>query len=286
MARYLNPNIISNAFERLSSRNLAGKTHQERTSAILIFLAIDAACHKFNATILDLNPESLTGKNHRKYVELEFTKLVLIYHFLDGLEYFRTSGNSKQVLEFGRIDTPPKSPEHRISSNFLTVPLKKASNQMEASYYPNRPKNYPLLKMGTISTGLKWGVGYFENWESNLPFLFMDIKSPTPFLDLAIFVCRDKSFSDQSCDLVPALIEQLKIQFTKKLVDYWAAKIKKERTLYRVLGEPFQKDYQSFTDIFKSPPRPAKTYNQMNKPELIARIHELEALLILQPTVN
>lgn len=76
----------------------------------------------FDVADLDLNPDSLEGKDNRKQVEVEYTKT-------DLLE--KTRDDFKQVTELGKIDVGGTTPEKRISSNFFTVPLKKASGQKE-----------------------------------------------------------------------------------------------------------------------------------------------------------
>jgi len=45
MSKFLNPSLVLESFERLASKSEGGKAHLERTSAILYFLAFDAACH-------------------------------------------------------------------------------------------------------------------------------------------------------------------------------------------------------------------------------------------------
>ena len=268
MSKYLNPELIRRAFERLSSRNIAGKVHLERTSVLMYFLSFDATCKHFNVNNLDLNPETLEGKHNRKQLELEFTKLVLVGNTHDGL---------KQVIELGKIDEAGNSPEKRISSNFLTVPLKKASGQVEPYYYPRRPKA-PVLKMGPAATGKKWGVGYHDSWMSNFLALQTSIKSATPSLDLAVFVCRDCALDDGVNDLANALGDQLEKRFTKDMASFWVSRIVKERVLARHIDAPFVSHYSSFLGTHKAA-APAKRYEQMNKSELIERIRQLESML-------
>lgn len=268
MSKYLNPEVVCRAFERLSSRNIGGKVHLERTSVLMYFLSVDATCQHFGASCLDLNPDSSEGKYNRKQVEIEFTKLVLVESAHDGL---------KQVNELGKIDIDGTSPEKRISSNFLTVPLKKASSQMEPYYYPRRPKA-PVLKMGPSATGKKWGVGYHDEWTTNFLTLLASIKSSTPLLDLALFVCRNCAFDDGVSDIFPALGAQLEKRFTKDMADFWISRIGKERVLALRIDVPFVDHYLSFARYHKGVTT-FKRYDQMKKTELIGRIHQLESMM-------
>jgi len=269
MTKYLNPEFVSRSFKRLSSRKRTGKTHLERTSALMYFLAIDATCKHFNVNSLDLNPNSLEGKNNRKQVELEFTKLVLVEKSQDSL---------KQVIELGKIDIGGTNPEKRISSNFFTVPLKKASGQKEPYYYPRRP-SAPLLKMGPTATDKKWGIKYHEDWSSNFPVLLSEIKDPTPTLDLAIFVCRDCGFDDKAIEIFSDISEQIRKRFTKEMADYWISKIDKEKIMARHIEEPFVSQYASFASLNKGDLTSLTRYEQMKKSELIDRILSLEKIL-------
>ena len=83
----------------------------------------------------------------------------------------------------------------RISSNFFTVPLKKGSQSAKVYFYPNRP--VPVLKLGQVATGITWGISYFEDWIKNLPELLVDVKSSSPFTDLAVFVLKDFNFDSK-----------------------------------------------------------------------------------------
>ena len=269
MSKYLSQEFVCESFERLSSRNKTGKTHMERTSALMYFLSIDAAFKYFDVSILDLNPDTLDGRNSRKQVELEFTRLVLVGNSHEGI---------RQVTELGKIEDAGSHPEKRISSNFLTVPLKKASNQTTPFYYPNRPK-HPLFKMGLAATGKKWGVSLHDNWMSNFLAILTTIKGSTPLLDLAVFVCRDCVIDDGTTDIFTALKEQLKKRVTIKLAEFWIQRIEKERIISRRIQSPFADEHAPFVNVYKQAHTTVKKYSQMNKSELIARIHLLELML-------
>lgn len=212
MSMFLSPNLISQCFGRLSGREPGGKKHLERTSALLYFLAFDAACKHFEIDFLDFTPETLQGRNHRKQFELEFSRLAVVE---------RTPEILKQVTELGRISLNGTSPEQRISSNFFSVPVKKASTREDAYLYPNRPKA-PVLSMGRASTKIPWGIKRYEYWQSNFPKLLSEIKYPTPNIDLALFIIRDVPIRKESKDIFTIVMEALRSKFTAKLCEYFS----------------------------------------------------------------
>lgn len=144
---------VSKSFSRLKGRKRTDgkttKTHLEKTSALMCFLAFDATCKITQSEKLDLNPTSDHGKKIRGLIAAEFSKLVL----LTG-----ESDNKLQFIELGKVVQQNKSPEVRFSSNFLTVPLKKASEQAAPYSYPNRPRNAEVLKRRS-GNGLQVGNG-------------------------------------------------------------------------------------------------------------------------------
>jgi hypothetical protein len=270
VTKYFNQELVCRSFENLSSRGMAGKTHMERTSALMYFLSVDAALKYFNATMLDLNPDNLNGVNSRKQVELEFTKLVLVGDTASGLG---------QVTELGKVEWGGTSPEKRISSNFFTVPMKKASNQSAPFYYPSRPTNSALLKMGQAATGKHWGICFHDNWKPNFLRILATAKSSTPSLDFAVFVCRDSLIDNGELNLFTALGKQLTKRFTKNLSDYWIARIEKEKVLARDVEAPFAAKYSQFTTSYTHPRSTTKKYDLMKKSELIKRIYHLESIM-------
>lgn len=269
MAIYINPELVYVSLKRLGSREQVGKKHLERTSVLMYFLAFDATCNFFETKVLDFNPDSLDGKNCRRQFEVEFTKSILLE---------RTQDNLKQVIELGKINVNGTSPEQRISSNFFSVPIKKSSGQKEPYYYPRRP-SAPLLKMGFAATGKKWGIEYHDDWQLNMPVFLSDIKEATPFLDLALFICRDCSFDDKAIEIFSVIGGQLKKRFTKKMVDYWVGKIDKEKVMARHIENPFVSYYASLASVHKDDAAFPTGYEQMKKVDLIDHILYLEKIL-------
>ena len=269
MNRYLNPAVVRESFDRLASKTGEGKSHLERTSAILYFLAFDAACQSTEKVELDLDPERLEGKNNRKQLELEFTKLVL----LDT-----ENGQPIQFSEFGKIDTTNIAPEKRISANFLTVPLKKATTQSDPYHYPKRP-NAPLLKLGHVATRKKWGMQIHEDFQKNFFIVISTAKSSTPAYDLAVLIFRDATFTKSNQDIYTGLCDLLDKKFTSAVALLLKKRIEKEKVLVRSKHSSFIDNYSNFIKFGKGQESPEETYEKMTKEELIEKIHELEAVL-------
>jgi hypothetical protein len=201
----------------------------------MVFLAFDASCQATNQKLLDLNPKTPTGQNQRQLIELEYTKLVFLGNANEGVE---------QIIELGKADTLPIDPGKRFSSNFLTVPLKKASESEGVYDYPRRPKT-PLMKMGEEATGHKWGITHHGEWKRNLPKLFEDIRGSTFFTDLAVFVNRDTNLGNP-VNLSEGLKASLSKRFTIALAEFWCAKIDRERPLVsRHFAESALRDHYS-----------------------------------------
>lgn len=267
MTKYLNPSLVKESFDRLAPKISGGKAHLERTSSILYFLAFDAVCHRKRETDLDLDPDRLTGKNNRKELELEFTKLVLL-----GNE----NGKSVQFLEFGRIDTSDKTPEKRISANFFTVPLKRATTESQPFYYPSRPRA-PLLMLGAVATKKKWGVACHEDFENNFFVVLSTARSSTPAFDLAVVILRDVAFPSSAQELYTALSEELSKKFTPRLVILFKKRIEKEKILIKSKYLNFVDHYSSLIDAEKKKASLTTQYESMSREELIAEILKLRS---------
>jgi hypothetical protein len=267
MSKYLNPSLVQESFDRLASKNTGGKSHLERTSAVLYFLAFDAACHSTQKVDLDLDPDRLEGKNSRKQLELEFTKLVLL-----DTEH----GKPIQFLEFGKIDTANIAPEKRISANFLTVPLKKATTESLPFHYPNRPRA-PLLMLGAVATKKKWGMSRHKDFEKNLFIVLSTARSSTPAYDLTVLIFRDSAFPTTQQDIYSGLNDQLLKKFTPEVAALFIKRIDKEKILIRSKHAAFIDHYNNFIKAEMKKVSPADRYEYLSREELIAKINELEA---------
>lgn len=269
MPKFINPSLVQESFARLASKSEGGKTHLERTSAILYFLAFDAAARNVKKNLLDLDPDLLEGKNNRKQLELEFTKLVLL-----GTE----NGQPIQFSEFGKIDSTNIAPEKRISANFLTVPLKKATTESQPFYYPKRP-NSPLLRLGTVATKKKWGISRHEDFEKNFFIVINSARSSTPAYDLGVLIFRDTAFPSSQQNIFEGISDQLEKKFTPELAELLKKRIDKEKILIRSKQEHFINYYCNFIKDNKEKEKAIDKYQKMTREELIAKIEELEAKL-------
>ena len=268
---YFSEEQVSVSFRRLASRKRTDgqktKTHLERTSVLMCFLAFDARCKGGNLTRLDMDPDKPDGKANREAVALEFAKLVL----LDP-----KPREIKQVLELGKVVGGGKDPAERFSSNFLTVPLKKATEQAVAFFYPKRPPSAPMIKLGQAATGLKWGMEYHQDWPISIPKLLSEVKDSTPFTDLAIFVMRDTRLTGG--DYIEALSNAISARFSDQLAKFWVEKIKKEKLLAKhILSNPFSPTHQAFarsTQIVL-----ADRFDAASRDDLLNYISHLEGIL-------
>jgi hypothetical protein len=267
MPTYFSSDQVLSSFKRLASRKLEGKTWLERTSSLMYFLAFDAVTKKMGQQRLDFDPERKEGKENRRLIELEFLKLVLVDN---------RHGRISQVCELGKISKVSQAPEKRLSSNFLTVPLKKASQQAEPYHYPKRPST-PLIKMGQRATGVNWGMERHENWRENLPKFFSEVRTSTVFTDLAIFVMRDTEFRQpQTSNYVDVLSELLKERYSTELSIFWIEKIKKDDFMVKHITNPFSDTHESFLKKYEQSENRSNLTNETSKDE---RILYLEGLL-------
>jgi hypothetical protein len=262
---YIQQNVVKSSFARLKSTVQFGKSHQEKTSCLMYFLAFDALAKKSNSEIIEIKPNSFP----RKDLSLEYAKLVLLGSDINGV--------SQQVLELGLVEIAGKDPERRISSNFYTVPLKTASEKTSATKFPNRPA--PILLLGKINTDTKWGITYHPSWETNFPKFISDIVGNTPFTDLSIFVCRNDPISDEIDNWFEALSLILQNRFTEKLSAYLIGKIKNEkRWAKHIKNDVFLSKTLNFPDYTVGSSR-NMILKSMTKTQLIERVVYLENLL-------
>lgn len=267
MVKYLNPSLVQESFLRLASKTDGGKSHLERTSAILYFLAFDAVCHSNQKCELDFDPDRFEGKDNRRKLELEFSKLVLL-----DTEY----GQKIQYFEFGKIDATNVAPEKRLSANFLTVPLKKATTESQPSYYPKRP-NAPLLKLGAVATKKKWGISRHEDFEKNLFVVMNSARSSTPAYDLAIVILRNSEFLASQQNIFNGLHDQLAKKFTPEVCALFKKRIDKEKILVKTSSEYFVDHHINFIKAQNKKVTIDNRCESMSREELIAKIEELEA---------
>lgn len=266
MSKFIAPEIIVSSFRRLRPKATSGKTHLERSSALLYFLAVDATAKSLGAEVLDVNPDVDSGRTQRRDLQLEFAKLVQLAPY---------QGIFRQVQALGWVTLGGNEPEKRLSSNFLTVPVKKAASQTADVLYPNRPSSAPLLKLGKASTGSKWGIQVYENWSKSFPKYFEQVPTSTFSFDLAIFLSRHEKIDDTVSDLTSAVKGCLRNQFSCLVSDPWIARIQKERIYAKDLDRPaFEVDYRPWEELLTP-----TDVEPESRDELAGRIVYLEGLL-------
>ena len=235
----------------------------------MYFLAFDATCRRFDLTVLDVNPQTTTGKTARQQLQLEFAKLSSVKSL---------SGVPRQVSRFGEIDEGGISPEKRMSSNFLTVPVTRATTQSEPFYYPRRPVA-PLLKIGPAATGKKWGIERHDKWFTSLLRLCDHIPFPTQMFDLAIFVCRNMRIEDDGASLLDGIRVSLRERFTEEVSSHWIHRIEKEKLIFPAFSSPLLDVFSPWETGYLGKSGREGEYKKMSKDELIERIGELETML-------
>ncbi|RAJ98466.1 hypothetical protein [Aliidiomarina maris] len=233
MSLYFSPELVEQSFNRLTPVSTAGKKSLERTSALMYFIAFAATISRLGVSSLDMNPRTFEGKTNRQAMELEYVKLVQLKSFDDGV--------IRHVSVLGKIDIGGKHPEKRISSNFFTVPLTKASKSTTEYDYPSRPA--PIMKMGLSATQIKWGLSYHSDRKKNLPKLFTEFKSNTPFTDLAVFVSRYDSLPEKVATIHEALTFVIRDRFEEDFANFWLARINSEKIFFRPMDQPFSSTF-------------------------------------------
>ena len=218
---YLNNALVLESFKRLrinNADNKHGKVQMERTSSLMIMLAFDAATRFYGVQALDVDFEKERGKEMRKRLALEYSKLVLVSK--------SENGTAQSIHELGFVFIGGKSPEVRISSNFLTTHVPKARECETAFDYPSRPA--PLLQLGKVATGMPYGIQLHPEWQDGMSQHLADVSSNTPYTDLAVFCLRYVNCEKRD-SITDTLCAMLREQYTKDLADFWVSKVKKER---------------------------------------------------------
>ena len=262
----LHPELIARSFERLRPIVPEGKKTGERTSALFYFLSANATSKEIGSNLIDLDPDSSRGEVNRGKIALQFAKLSLLSNTHTGV--------IRHVSELGSVGVGGTDPVKRISSNFLTVSLKKATLSREPDGYPKRPPA-PLLSMGGVATGHKWGIQKHANWQTNLPKFLTELRTNTPFTDLAVFVCRNERFPKCPDTLEEGLVVSLGEKFTKSLADWWVGRIGLESKLFQSPGDAFtDKLHRPLAGIGERRPSASQSVDELSK-----RITYLERLL-------
>lgn len=215
---YIADNALKASFDRLLSNDPKGKTGLERTSALMYFLAFDALVSRVLASrtkVVDMNPGSAKGQYNRNQFVAQFLNLVVI-----------SQAPAAHINELGRVTTEGARPGKRISANFLTTPLKRASQAAQPLDYPRRPS--PLLVLGVAEGGSRWGVTRHAEWKANLASFLADNNSKTPFIDLAVVLSRRHKMTAKRYLDHTDLAKALKALFSDELAAVWEKHLRVE----------------------------------------------------------
>ena len=218
---YLNHTLVLESFKRLGVNTISGKrgkTHMERTSSLMIMLALDAATKQFGVQALNVDFSNEESVKMRKALSLEYSKLVTVSKSEDG--------GMQSVHELGYVHIGGKDPEQRMSSNFLTTHVPNATDYETAFEYPHRPA--PLLHLGKVATRMPYGIQLHPEWQDGFVAHLADVASNTPFTDLAMFCMRYVN-AEKKATLTDTLCAMIRERYTKDVADYWVGKIKGER---------------------------------------------------------
>ncbi len=224
---YLNHTLVLESFKRLRTNNLSGKkgkTPMERTSSLMIMLALDIMTKRYGVQTLDVDFSKSTTKTVRHAFGLEYEKLVSVMKADDG--------SIQSVHELGFVHVGGKDPAQRMSSNFLTTHVVSATKSETEFEYPHRPA--PLLQLGKVATGLPYGIQLHPEWQSGMMEHLGDVSSNTPFTDLAMFCLRFDN-AEQKESLTKTLTSMLHEKFSKDMADFWSSKIKVEKVFAKHL---------------------------------------------------
>lgn len=265
---YLSEKLIEQSFFRLGEQiesDKKKKIFMERTSALMYFLAFDTLVKSHGASPINFDPTTVDGAENRKAMALEYSNLATFHHGSDG--------TNRSFFVLGHVELDKTEPERRISSNFYTVPLKKASESLTPCPYPKRPA--PILFLGKCDNKSSWGIDYHPDWKTDLPLFLCDIKSSAHFTDLAIVVLRYRQLQSVENGLFAALSEGLRIKYTESLSAYLIDKIRSEKILWKnTTGFEFQNDMPK---VFVN--STIDKYHNCDKGVLIKRIQYLESVL-------
>lgn len=214
---YLHGDLIRSAFGRLREIDPKEKRGMERTSCLMYFLAFDEVAANRGEEAILLDPKSAAGLANRQEYAARYSRLVHIGFGLEGEDWF--------VTNLGSVNTEARrTPDKKLSADFLTVPLKRASQSADPQPHPKRPN--PLLLLGIEIHKEKWGAQRHPDWQTHCIAFLSDRVSSTPWSDLAIFVFRDTEF--EASDLQTALKQMIEERFSEDLAAFWKLRIDSE----------------------------------------------------------
>ncbi len=215
---YIHPALVGKTFLRLLESEPTAKTGVERTTGLFRFLAFDALCKLRGDNALLLDPETGIGHQNREDLITQYTKIALVKLNNDRKEWI--------VDNLGSCNTDGRRTcNDKVANDFLTTPLKKASESGEVLPYPKRPAS--LVNLGIVIDGKPWGISKHDNWQKNIYNFMSDRRSPFFWTDFAIFLARNEEFAGK--DFWEELAGFLSSKFTEELSGFWKVKIRFEK---------------------------------------------------------
>lgn len=259
--KYISKDIVKKSFQRLQYYDYEGKAPKERTSALMYFLAIDS--------VMKMSGEggiNLDSRKVQKQVAIAYSDLVAVTHTENMI--------GRHVAELGKVECGGKDPESKIRSNFFSTQVKAGSAATKAIDYPKRPA--PLLCIGP-SKGQNGGFAVrHSRWKNSLDIFMSQVKTNTPYTDLAIFCLRSVKTASRVSNLQYMLETMLDNVFTAELSKYWSSKIEAERKFSPYEGKEFFDN--KFVDAIAEMSKPSRreVLITMSKQELVDIILKLE----------
>ncbi|WP_179091831.1 AAA family ATPase [Paenibacillus borealis] len=205
---YFSNQTFRTYYQMLQPRDRGGKLGRETTSGLAYFFSLDRLQRTLGSEIIDLHPES---EERHEFIDM-FVETLLIGFDEDNREL--------QASNLGFVEIVENSLEKKVSSNFLTVPVKKGSRQQDLLPYPGRPG--PLVNLGVLTTTHdKWGITKNPDWKENFPkFINRRICGEDTF-PLIVFLLRDKALVNlESNDAQVILESSLKDFITDETAEF------------------------------------------------------------------
>lgn len=213
---FTNETVVKNFKSmRLPAEQKSGKMNLERTTAIGVFLSMDMTQKYLLTLIVDLDPE-YQGEDGATPRQIMTAKYVDLFRPSQSPE-----DNSLVVRELGFTHVDGVDGRNFLklafSSNFLTVPLKKASISASPRPYPGRP--FPLITLGVGPE--KWGAEKHPDWKINLLKFIENRDCGEDFFPLIVYLLRYQDLGPYiSSDFPNGLRSALSEFFTEELSDY------------------------------------------------------------------
>lgn len=204
---YFSAKTFNHFYRLLQMENPKGKTGRERTTGLATFLALDKVQKMISEDVINLHPDA----DQRTLFTNAFVEILLIGQKED-FEY--------QASDLGFIEKSSQTLAKKLSSNFLTVPVKKGSNQTGLYPYPGRPS--PLLNLGMeVPKFGKWGATKHPQWTANFVRFLEGRLCGNDTFPLIVFLLRETKLSGNLNDNPQdVLFSVLKSIFTDELSEY------------------------------------------------------------------